>query len=81
MTSITIHNLDDDLKARLYLRATRHGLSVEEEVRRILRQTLNEPLQAKGLGSKIHRRFSALGGADLELPVRSDAPRAADMEP
>jgi hypothetical protein len=40
---------------------------------------MNETRQAKGLGSRIHQRFSALGGIDLELPKRSDLPRAAEF--
>src|SRR5262245_41854336 len=37
MASITIRQLDDDLKRRLRLRAARHGRSMEDEVRTILR--------------------------------------------
>lgn len=40
MSSITIRNLDDKLKASLRLRAARHGLSMEQEVRNILQSTL-----------------------------------------
>jgi hypothetical protein len=33
------------------------------------------------LGSRIHARFAALGGAaELKLPERSDSPRAADLD-
>lgn len=81
MASITIRNIDDEIKARLRLQAARHGLSMEEEVRRILGQSLNKPQQARGLGGRIHQRFGAMGGIDLELPKRSDPPRAAKMEP
>jgi len=37
MASITIRQLDDDLKKRLKLQAARHGRSMEDEVRTILR--------------------------------------------
>src|SRR6478609_2341577 len=37
MASITIRQLDDDLKKRLRLRAASHGRSMEDEVRTILR--------------------------------------------
>ena len=33
MASITVRNLDDELKQRLRLRAAQHGRSMEEEVR------------------------------------------------
>ena len=41
MASLSVRNLDDDLVARLKLRAARHGHSAEAEVREILRQTLS----------------------------------------
>lgn len=37
MAILTIRNIDDALKARLRLCAARHGRSMEEEVRQILR--------------------------------------------
>ena len=37
MASITIRQLEDDLKRRLRLRAARNGRSMEDEVRTILR--------------------------------------------
>jgi len=41
MASLTVRKLDDDLKAQLRLRAARHGRSVEDEVRTILREAAN----------------------------------------
>ena len=70
MASITIRNLDDELKARLRRAAAEHGHSIEEEVRRILRQALEKPRPGHGLGSRIHKRYAAIGGIDLELPTR-----------
>lgn len=37
MASITIRNLDDEVKRRLRVRAAEHGRSMEEEAREILR--------------------------------------------
>ncbi|MCY4583524.1 MAG: plasmid stabilization protein [Chloroflexi bacterium] len=42
MTSITVRNIEDDLKRRLRIRAAEHGHSMEEEARRILRAALGE---------------------------------------
>ncbi|MFY0990145.1 FitA-like ribbon-helix-helix domain-containing protein [Halomonas sp. C05BenzN] len=79
MATITIRNLDDDLKAELRLAAARHGHSMEEEVRTILRRALSaEPTQ--GLGSRIRQRFAAEGGVELELPSRKQRPRVAEFE-
>lgn len=80
MASITIRNLDDELKAKLRIEAATHGHSMEEEARIILRQALSEPRPTSGLGSLIRERFAALGGVTLDLPPRTDFPRAADFD-
>jgi plasmid stability protein len=53
---------------------------MEAEVRAILHDELSSPSPASGLGSRIHARFAAIGGAELELPSRDDVPRAAVFE-
>ena len=71
MASITIRNLDNDVKTRLRIRAARHGRSTEEEARLILAQAVDrEPVPAKGLGTALHELFKPFGGAELELPPR-----------
>ena len=42
MASITIRNLEDDVKRRLRIRAAEHGRSMEEEAREILRQVVGQ---------------------------------------
>lgn len=74
MASITIRNLDEQLKAQLRVNAAKNGRSMEEEVRVILRAAVNPPQKAK-LGSRIRERFAAAGGIELELPSRADTPR------
>jgi plasmid stability protein len=80
MATITIRNLDDDLKARLRLVAASHGRSMEEEARVIIREALTKQDRKGGLGSRIHARFSAVGGAELELPERSSKAKAASFD-
>jgi antitoxin FitA len=80
MASITIRNLDEDLKAQLRVVAASHGRSMEEEVRMIIRQALSREEKRGGLGSRIHARFAAAGGADLPLPKRKDKARAASFD-
>ncbi|HTC87280.1 MAG TPA: hypothetical protein VK686_03210 [Bryobacteraceae bacterium] len=71
MASITIRRLDDAVKARLRIRAARHGRSMEEEARQVLSAALaEEPKRALNLAESIRRRIKPLGGVDLELPVR-----------
>ena len=71
MASITIRNLDDDVKTRLRVRAADNGRSMEEEARLILREAVGrETAPEKGLGTAIHELFKPLGGVELELPPR-----------
>lgn len=72
MGSITIRNLDDDVKRRLRVRAAEHGRSMEEEAREILRQVVTRPAPSRDLGQSIHARFAELGGFDLPQPKRSE---------
>jgi len=73
MASMTIRNLDDDLKTLLRLRAARHGQSMEEEARSILRAALAgrvEDDSGAALYAAIRARVEPLGGVELELPPR-----------
>lgn len=66
MTDITISNLDDHIKSLLQKRADKHGHSLEEEAKEILRLALtenNEP--TLNLATLIERRFAKFG--DFEL--------------
>lgn len=78
MAALTIRNLDDELKAQLRMEAASHGHSMEEEARLILRRALTRGRGHPSMARRIHRRFSALGGVELDLPPRTDKPRAAD---
>ena len=67
MATLTIRNLKDTMK---------------EEVRQILRQVVkpaDTAATSEGLDSRIHNHFARLGGAELELPSRSDTPAALDL--
>lgn len=70
MATLTIRKLDDELKASLRLQAARHGQSMEEEARCILRQALLNPAPGTGMGQRLRDRFAAVA-CDLELPPRS----------
>lgn len=73
MATMTIRNLDDDLKALLRLRAARHGQSMEEEARSILRAALANRIEddsGASLYAAIRARVEPLGGVELELPPR-----------
>ena len=71
MASITIRNLDDDVKSRLRKRAAGNGRSMEEEARLILAHAVErEAVPARGLGTAIHELFKPFGGVELEPPPR-----------
>ncbi len=71
MASITIRNLDENIKARLRVRAAEQGRSMEDEAREILRSALNvKAAPAKNLAAAIRARFAPLGGVDLPIPPR-----------
>jgi plasmid stability protein len=74
MASLTIRNLDESLKADLRLRAARHGCSMEEEARQILRQTLARGTPAGNLAKRIHDRFAWLDAECLPIPARRPHP-------
>ncbi|MFX1716196.1 FitA-like ribbon-helix-helix domain-containing protein [Paraburkholderia sp. A1RO-5L] len=79
MAVMTIRNLDEPLKARLRVQAARHGRSMEEEARDILRSALAaEPLQGDSLVDTIRRRVAPFGGVELELPAR-ESTREPDL--
>jgi plasmid stability protein len=70
MASLTIRNLDNNVKAQLRQRAARHGRSMEAEARTILSQTLNAPVIEQNLATAIHRRFESLDPESLPIPPR-----------
>jgi len=73
MASITIRQLDDELKQRLRLRAARHGRSMEDEARTILRQAA--ALEDDGAEGVARKRQSPPGETAAHAPTR--APSAA----
>jgi plasmid stability protein len=83
MATLTIRNLDEGTKAQLRIQAARHGRSMEEEARTILREAIEakQPSTAtkQGLGSRIQAHFAPLGGVELELPERSSQPSPAQF--
>lgn len=70
MASITIRNLDDDIKQRLRVRAAMHGRSMEEEARDILRRVMGEGAPPRDLAAAIRARIAPADRVDLDLPAR-----------
>lgn len=71
MASVTIRNLDDQIKARLRMQAAQHGRSMEEEAREILRTALStQAAGGQSLVASIRARVAPLGGVELAIPSR-----------
>lgn len=80
MAQFVVRNLEDDVKARLQRRAKRHGRSMEEEVRHILRHaTREEQRSVRKTGTAIAARFKKVG-LTTDLPeLQGEAARPADF--
>ena len=70
MASITIRNLDADVKTRLRTRAAGNGRSMEEEARLILGEAVGREAEPENLAAFIRECFAPYSGVELELPPR-----------
>ncbi|HEX4496953.1 MAG TPA: hypothetical protein VIE43_14880 [Thermoanaerobaculia bacterium] len=67
MASLSIRKLDDEVYDRLRGRAARHGVSMEEEARQILKRAVSP---SERLGDLFVKVFGPANGVDLDLPPR-----------
>lgn len=77
MTTLTIRNVDPELRDRLRVRAALNGRSMEAELRSLLAEALRDarPHRELNLAEAIRRRFFSVGGADdLEPHPPVDVP-------
>jgi antitoxin FitA len=74
MSSITIHQLEPSLAERLEQRASKHGRTIEAEIKAILQSVL-APEPKLNLAEAITKRFAHLG--DFELPEITREPMRA----
>ncbi|MGB3307011.1 MAG: hypothetical protein WBA63_12555 [Thermomicrobiales bacterium] len=65
MAALTIHNLDDEVKAKLRARAAKHGRSMEAEAREILTAAVDSPSGARSLLSQDAEHPSAALPGDI----------------
>ena len=81
MAQFTVRNLEDEIKVGLKQRAARHGCSLEEEVRRILRAAVQDEIPCReGLGSRIAARFAPVGLTENLPELHGHLVRPADFE-
>jgi plasmid stability protein len=82
MASMTIRDLDERLKAQLRVQAARHGRSMEEEARDILRTALaRQTPRRRSLVEAIRARMEPLGGVELTITAREPMREIPDLEP
>ncbi len=65
MASLSVRRIDDGVLEKLRVRAAEHGVSMEEEVRQIIRRAVAAPQR---LGELAVRCFGPAHGVELELP-------------
>ena len=75
MATLTIRNIDDQVKAKLRVNAAQHGVSMDEEVRQTLTRAVMQPANdgdSRGLATRIRDRMQRMGikGFELEIPPR-----------
>ena len=80
MSTSTIRKVEPAIKDKLRTAVAADGRSTEEEVRTILRNVLAQPTATGSFGDRIHARFAAFGGVELDAPSRSQFARGADFE-
>ena len=71
---MTIRGLDDEVRDRLRIRAAQHGRSMEAEVRAILTEAVESPVERTLIEALLAMR-EALGGLELDIPPRTDHAR------
>lgn len=68
MAQLVVRNIENEVKWRLRRRARRHGRSMEEEARDILRDAAKlEDSPARGLRTEIASLFKKIG-LDADIP-------------
>jgi len=69
VASLSVRKIDEQVYDKLKARAADHGVSMEEEVRRILQRAVAAP---ERLGELALRLFGPAHGVDVELPPREE---------
>ena len=82
MAQFVVRNLEDTVKAKLQRRAKRHGRSMEEEIRDILRNAAHEEeTPAGGLGTEIAALFAKRGLSSEIRELRGHTIQPPDFQP
>lgn len=80
MAALTNRNVDEAIKQSLRIRAAQHGVSMEEEARRILREALVQVSPPQAPGERLKQRFAKVADAAFELPSRQISRRPPNWD-
>ena len=82
LATLTIRNLDDEVRDRLREQAARHGRSMEAEARSILLESVNKrPRRVEDALIVMRKVFEEAGFADdLDIEKRESARPSVDFE-
>lgn len=81
MAQVIVRDLDDAVKRKLQRRAAKHGRSMEEEIRDILRDAVKDGGKPrKGLGTAIAERFKGLEITEDIKEFRGYPVKPADLD-
>lgn len=82
MTSLTIRNIDSDTKQKFRELAAKHGRSMEEEARSMIRAAVNDnpaeeprPKKGESMWDVISELRDKYGTFELEIPKRNASTR------
>ena len=68
MANLSVRRIDDETYEQLRVRAAKHGVSMEEEVRQILKRAVSAP---EKLGDLAQVVFGPDHGVELDIPPRT----------
>lgn len=81
MAQLVVRGIEERVKQRLQRRAKRHGRSMEDEIRHILRDAAkDERIDVLKLGSRIAGRFKGRGVTADVTELRGEPVRPASFE-
>lgn len=76
MASLSVRKLDDHIYEQLRVRAAKHGVSMEEEVRQIICQVVQAP---EKISTVFNKYFGHDNGIDLDIPDRHNPHEPMDF--
>lgn len=81
MASLTIRQLDDEVKKQLRLKAALHGRSMEAEARHILTEAVvSTKIETRGLATQIQQIANKVGGIELPTLERTQNTRHKSID-